>query len=127
MLRFVSPVQFSRRIATHDIEFGGITIPARSFIQAGLAAANRDPDKFGPSADRLDLRRADAGQHLAFGSGIHYCLGASLAKLEGQVAIGTFVRRFPDAEVVGEPRWNGRINLRGLEELRVRVGPDKGR
>ena len=98
LLRFVSPVQFSRRIATADITYGGVTIPARAFVLAGLASANRDPSKFGPTADDLDLRRTDAGQHLAFGSGIHYCLGASLAKLEGQVAIGTFVRRFPAAE-----------------------------
>ncbi len=93
---------------------------------AGLASANRDPSKFGPTADELDLRRTDAGQHLAFGSGIHYCLGASLAKLEGQVAIGTFVRRFPAAEVVEEPVWNGRINLRGLDRLTVHVGAEAG-
>lgn len=121
LLRFVSPVQFSRRISTAPIEFDGVTIPERQFIQAGLASANRDPRKFGDDADQLDLRRADAGQHVAFGSGIHYCLGSSLAKLEAQVAIGSFVRRFPDAKVVGEPEWNGRINLRGLEKLMVQV------
>ena len=62
-----------------------------------------------------------AGQHLSFGSGAHYCLGASLAKLEAQLAIGSFLRRFPDARIAGEPEWNGRINLRGLEHLDVAV------
>ena len=123
LLRFVSPVQFSRRIATADITYADVVIPARSFVLAGLAAANRDPARFGPTADQLDLTRPDAGQHVAFGSGIHYCLGASLAKLEGEVAIGSFMRRFPEAEMVGEPAWNGRINLRGLDRLMVRVGP----
>ena len=122
LLRFVSPVQFSRRIAVEDLEVGGRTIPARSFIQTWLASANRDPEKFGETANELDIRRADAAQHVSFGSGIHYCLGASLAKLEGQVAIGGFVRRFPHAKIVGVPVWNGRMNLRGLERLVVDVG-----
>ena len=123
LLRFVSPVQFSRRISTADIEFGGVEIPARSMILAGLAAANRDPEQWGDTADELDLLREGAGQHLSFGSGAHHCLGASLAKLEGQAAIGAFIRRFPDATVVGEPQWNGRINLRGLSKLVVDVAP----
>ncbi len=119
LLRYVSPVQFSRRVTLADTTFGDRTIPRGRFVLAGLASANRDPGKWGPTADELDLRREGAGQHLSFGSGAHYCLGASLAKLEGQVAIGSFVRRFPDARVVGDPVWNGRINLRGLERLDV--------
>ena len=119
LLRHVSPVQFSRRITLSDIEFDGITIPAGMSVLAGLASSNHDPRKWGDDADRLDLRRPGAGQHLAFGSGSHYCLGASLAKLEAQVAIPGFIRRFPNAAVVGEPEWNGRINLRGLERLHV--------
>ncbi|MEZ5244487.1 MAG: cytochrome P450 [Acidimicrobiales bacterium] len=122
LLRYISPVQFSRRIAVTDFELRGVEIPARSFIQTWLASANRDPEKFGDSADELDIRRADAGQHVSFGSGIHYCLGASLAKLEGQVAIGGFLRRFPSARVIGDPVWNGRMNLRGLDELAVDLG-----
>jgi cytochrome P450 len=122
LLRYIAPVQFSRRIAITDFELRGVEIPARSFIQTWLASANRDPEKFGDSADELDIRRPDAGQHVSFGSGIHYCLGASLAKLEGQVAIGGFLRRFPDARVVDDPVWNGRMNLRGLDELAVDVG-----
>ena len=91
------------------------------FVLAGLASANRDPAKWGPTAGDLDIRRAGTAQHLSFGSGAHYCLGSSLARLEAQVAIGSFVRRFPNARVVGEPVWNGRINLRGLERLDVAV------
>ena len=121
LLRFVSPVQMSRRITLQDIEFGGKTIPKGMFVLAGLASANRDPAKWGPTADDLDIRRTGTAQHLSFGSGAHYCLGSSLARLEAQVAIGTFARRFPNARVVGEPEWNGRINLRGLEHLHVAV------
>ncbi len=121
LLRHVSPVQFSRRIATSDISYGDRTIPKGSFVLAGLASSNHDPDMWGPTADQLDLHRANAGQHISFGSGAHYCLGASLAKLEAQVACGSFIRRFPHAEVVGTPTWNGRINLRGLDQLIVKV------
>jgi cytochrome P450 len=121
LLRFVSPVQMSRRITLQDIEFRGKTIPKGMFVLAGLASANRDPAKWGPTANDLDIRRTGTAQHLSFGSGAHYCLGSSLARLEAQVAIGTFARRFPNARVVGEPVWNGRINLRGLEQLNVAV------
>ena len=93
-------------------------IPKGTMIMACLASANRDQAKWGITADELDLTREGAGQHLAFGSGIHYCLGASLAKLEGQIAIGSFIRRFPNARLV-EADFNGRINLRGLERLVV--------
>ena len=109
----------SRRIATVDLEFGGKEIPKGAFIMAMLASANHDPAKFGPDADELDLGREGAGQHVSFGSGAHYCLGASLAKLEAQVAIGSFVERFGGAAIEGA-QWNGRINLRGLERLDLR-------
>ncbi|MDG2025981.1 MAG: cytochrome P450 [Acidimicrobiales bacterium] len=121
LLRWVAPVQMSRRITLKATEVRGVEIPARAFVSTSLASANRDPEKFGPAAGELDLARADAGQHVSFGSGIHYCLGASLAKLEGQFAIGRFVRRFPNAAIAAEPVWNGRINLRGLDELQVAV------
>ncbi|HYN33170.1 MAG TPA: cytochrome P450 [Ilumatobacteraceae bacterium] len=121
LLRFVSPVQLSRRVVLHDITIRGKTIPKGMFVLTGLASANRDPQKWGPTADELDIGREGAAQHVSFGSGIHYCLGASLARLEAQVAIGTFVRRFPNARVAAEPEWNGRINLRGLEHLPVAV------
>ena len=123
LLRFVSPVQFSRRITLTDVMVGegdrAAEVEKGTFVMAGLASANHDPNKWGPTAEELDVRREGAGQHVSFGSGSHYCLGASLAKLEAQVAIGRFIRRFPHAEVAGEPVWNGRINLRGLEHLPV--------
>jgi cytochrome P450 len=121
LLRFVSPVQMSRRVVVHDLAVRDKTIPKGMFVLTGLASANRDPAKWGPTAEDLDLRRQGAAQHVSFGSGIHFCLGASLARLEAQVAIGTFVRRFPNARLAGDPVWNGRINLRGLEYLPVAV------
>ncbi len=119
LLRYVSPVQFSRRISVSEIEFGGQQIPKNAIVLAGLASSNRDPKFWGDTANDLDITRANASQHSSFGSGVHYCLGASLAKLEAQVAIGTFIRRFPNAAPDGDPHWNGRINLRGLEKFPV--------
>ena len=119
LLRWVSPVQISRRIATADLTIDGRHIPSGAFVLTSLASANRDPEFWGATADALDLTRTNAGQHVSFGSGVHYCLGASLAKLEAEVAIGSFVKRFGAVSVVGEPEWNGRINLRGLESLIV--------
>ena len=84
-----------------------------------LGSANRDPAKWGPTADQLDVGRADAGQHVSFGSGIHFCLGAALARLEGQVAMSSVIRRFPDLELAGDPVPNGRITLRGLDSLPI--------
>jgi cytochrome P450 len=120
LLRFDSPVQFSRRVTLTDVEFGGQTIPARSFVFTCLGAANRDPDHFGDDADEVDLRRRDAPHHISFGGGIHHCLGAVLARTEARAAIGTLVRRFPGLALTGaEPAWNGRVVLRGLDELPV--------
>ncbi|MEE9417210.1 MAG: cytochrome P450 [Acidimicrobiales bacterium] len=119
LLRYISPVQFSRRITTSDITIDECPIPARSFVLACLASANRDPEFWGDTADQLDLGRDNAAQHVSFGSGVHYCLGASLAKMEAQVAIGSFIRRFPNASLAADPTWNGRINLRGLAKLPV--------
>ncbi|HKA94479.1 MAG TPA: cytochrome P450 [Acidimicrobiia bacterium] len=122
LLRYDSPVQFSRRITTADLEVDGTTIPAGTFTLTCLGSANRDEARWGPTADELDLARADAGQHMSFGNGIHHCLGSSLARTEAQIAIGTLVRRFPDLELAGEPERNGRVVLRGLESLPVAVG-----
>ena len=121
LLRFDSPVQMTRRITLEEVEIGGRTIEPGAFVLLVLGSANRDPDVFGPSADRLDLGRAEASTHLSFGGGHHYCLGASLARLEAQVAIGTLVGRFPTIEPTADPVWNGRINLRGLERLPLAV------
>ena len=121
LLRFDPPVQMTRRITLDDVEIGGKTIPKGTFVACVIASANRDPAHFGPDADAVDLGRANAHDHVAFGGGIHYCLGAALARLEGQAAIGSLVRRFPDLDLAGDPVWNGRINLRGPERLPLSV------
>jgi cytochrome P450 len=122
LLRYDSPVQFSRRITTADLDVDGSTVPAGTFMLTCLGSANRDEARWGPTADQLDITRPDAGQHMSFGNGIHHCLGSSLARTEAQVAIGTLVRRFPDLDQAGEPERNGRVVLRGLESLPVTVG-----
>ncbi len=121
LLRFDSPVQMSRRITLREIEVGGKTIERGAFAVLVLGSANRDKSRWGEQADRLDLARSDAKGHLSFGGGHHLCLGAALARLEAQLAIGALIRRFPRLEIAGEPAWNGRINLRGLSELPVHL------
>jgi cytochrome P450 len=122
LLRFDSPVQMSRRITLEPYSTGGTDIPAGAFVIAGLASANRDPGRWGPDADELRLDREDARAHVSFGAGVHHCLGAALARLEGRVALQRLVERFPDLRLTGEPIWNGRINLRGPQHLPVAVG-----
>jgi cytochrome P450 len=122
LLRFDSPVQNSRRITMAPVTVGGKRIDAGSFVVLGLASSNRDPEKWGPSAEALDLGRPNASQHVSFGGGHHYCLGSHLARLEGAAAIARMVRRFPAMELAGDPEWNGRINLRGMTHLPVRPG-----
>ncbi len=119
LLRWDSPVQFSRRIALEPFEIDGNPVEPGELVMTGLGAANRAPEKFGPDADRLDLGRADAREHVSFGSGVHHCLGAALARLEGQEAIGRLVRRFPGIEAAGEAPPNGRLVLRGRDRLPV--------
>jgi len=119
LLRFDSPVQMTRRITLTDVEIGGKTISKGAFCALVLASANRDAARFGDDSEGLDVAREQAHQHLSFGGGAHYCLGAALARLEGEVAIGSLIRRFPDLVVADEPTWNGRLNLRGLERLPV--------
>jgi cytochrome P450 len=121
LLRFDSPVMLTQRITLEEYEIGGTTIPARQQIIPLLGAANRDPEAF-PEPDRLDLGRDGAGRHLAFGGGHHFCLGAALARLEGQIAIGALVRRFPRIDQAGEPTRRATFTLRGLESLPLAVG-----
>ena len=87
-----------------------------------LGSANRDEAHWGADAAELDLTRAGAAQHVSFGSGVHHCLGATLARVEGQVAIGSLIRRFPDLELATDKAdWNGRIILRGLDSLPLKL------
>ena len=101
-----------------DISISGVTIPRG--VHAALASANRDESQFS-QADRLDLAR-DPNRHVAFGHGMHYCLGAPLARLEGQIAIGTLLERFPNLRLAVAPetlRWSRGAVLRGLKSLPV--------
>ena len=119
LLRYDSPVQFSRRITLADLDLDGTEIERGSFVMTCLGSANRDAAHWGPSADTLDLARPNAGQHVSFGSGVHHCLGSALARTEAQVAMATLVARFPRIELDGEPVRNNRIVLRGLDALPV--------
>ncbi len=120
LLRYDSPVQMSRRVNLAPIEIGGKEIESGSMIMTCLGSANRDPLKWGANAAALDLRRGDARDHMSFGGGFHSCLGAHLARLEGQVALTTLVRRFPGIDLATDTlEWNGRIVLRGLATLPV--------
>lgn len=118
-LRFDAPVQMTRRVNIEPITVEDTDIAPGTFVVCALASANRDEAHFGPAADQLDIGRANAHDHLSFGGGSHYCLGASLAKLEAQVAIGSVVQRFGTLDLAADPVYNGRINLRGLDELHL--------
>jgi cytochrome P450 len=122
LLRFDSPVQMSRRVTLEDYPVGDKVIPAGSFVIASLASGNHDEAQFGPDAGEVRVDRENARQQISFGSGVHHCLGAALARLEGRAAISRLIRRFPDLHLDGEPEWNGRVNLRGLAKLPVAVG-----
>jgi len=119
LLRYDSPVQLTQRIALQPIEIDDQMIEPGERLMVGLGAANHDPEKFGPVADELVLGRPAAREHVSFGSGVHHCLGAALARMEGQVVIGSMVRRFPALELATQPEWNGRMILRGLNDLQV--------
>ncbi|MGH7747231.1 MAG: cytochrome P450 family protein, partial [Candidatus Dormibacteria bacterium] len=124
LLRLATPVDHaSERYAAADVEIGGVTIPRGSLVLVGVVSANTD-DRHFAGAERLDLGRTD-NRHLSFGLGPHYCLGAPLARLEGRIAIGALVRRFPDLSLAVPPeelRWRPGLLLRGLVSLPVRVG-----
>jgi pimeloyl-[acyl-carrier protein] synthase len=120
LLRYDGPVQRTGRIAQEPVEIGGVDIAAGTLVLGLLGAANRDPAHF-PDPDRLDVTREEP-RHLAFGVGIHYCLGAPLARLEAHVAIQTLLRRCPDLALAPEPpAWRPSSALRGLEALPVTV------
>jgi cytochrome P450 len=121
LLRYDSPVQRTARISNADVEIGGQAMPAGTMVIAALGAANRDPAHFA-DPDRLDVGRAD-NRHVAFGFGIHYCLGAPLARVEGQIAIGSLLKRFPRLTLATDrPEWRESSTLRGLRALPVTFG-----
>jgi len=119
LLRYDGPVHLTGRVATTTVEVGGVVVPAGTQVVTLIAAANRDPAHFN-DPDRLDVGR-DPNHHLAFSHGIHYCLGAALARAEGQVAIGSLVSRFTRIEPLESPTYRDHFVLRGLNSLRVEV------
>ncbi|WEH37484.1 cytochrome P450 [Streptomyces sp. AM 4-1-1] len=127
LLRYDGPVELATwRYATEPLTLGGQRVEAGDPVLVVLAAADRDPARF-DDADTLDLARRD-NQHLGYGHGIHYCLGAPLARLEGQTALATLLTRLPDLRLAVEPadlRWRGGLIMRGLRTLPVQFTPER--
>ena len=122
LLRFDSPVQVDMRRVVSPCEVNGFALGERDNVLAVLGAANRDPEVF-PDPERLDVGR-NARSHVSFGRGIHHCLGAALARLEGRVALETLLERFQRIELLSPPpRFRRTVVVRGLETLPVRGGP----
>jgi hypothetical protein len=120
VLRYDSPVQLTVRVAGEDTEVCGIPVQRGRFVSLMLAGANRDPQMFA-DPDRFDVTRENARDHLAFSAGIHYCLGASLARLEGAVALRMLYERFPGLTMAGQKVRRPLRVLRGYEHLPVRL------
>ena len=118
-LRFESSNQLGNRISAAESTIGGISLPANTRIHLVIGAANRDPAQF-PDPDRLIPERKP-NRHLAFASGIHQCVGLNLARLEGRVAIGHFLQRYPDYQLTGKPVRGGRARFRGFVKLPCRL------
>jgi cytochrome P450 len=123
LLRFDSPVQATARIPLEDVSIGGHSVPKESLVMTVLGAANRDPAVF-EAPDRLDLGRGEVRQHLSFGFGTHFCLGAGLARLEARIAFRGLLERFPHLALAGDepPPRRPNLFLRGLASLPVAVG-----
>src|SRR5207245_7062518 len=116
LLRYESPSQHTARLAPVDTVLGGREIRKRDAVIAVMGAANRDPERF-PDPDRLDIGRAD-NRHVAFGWGAHFCFGAPLARIEGQIAFEEMLRRFPTWSLPPGPLvWRTNLGLRGLTSL----------
>jgi cytochrome P450 len=120
LLRYDTPLQMFERWVLEDVEIGGVAVPKGAELGLLFGSANRDPAVF-EDPDRLDLGRAEATQHLSFGAGVHYCLGAPLGRLELELSFGTLLARLPRMEPAAEPAWKPTYILRGLEALDVTV------
>jgi cytochrome P450 PksS len=123
LLRLTSPVEMTPpRVAREDVTIGPVTVRRGEMVSAVLGSANHDESQF-PDPDTLDITR-DPNRHLALGAGIHFCLGAPLARIEGQIALTTLFQRFPRMRLAGSAdslRWRKLLPLRGLEALPVEV------
>ena len=124
MLRFEGPVQRVRRVATEDLELGGQTIREGELVMGFIGAANRDPEVFA-EPDRFDIGRDPT--HLAFGKGIHFCVGAGLSRIEAPIALEQILATLPDLRLGSEPRWKPNITFRGVERLDLVVGSPAAR
>jgi cytochrome P450 len=124
ILRLDSPVQMSARLAGHDIEVAGKTVRRGELVVVYLAGANRDPAVF-EDPHRFDIERANANKHLSFSSGRHFCLGAALARAEGEVGLRSFFGRYPDARLAGGGRRRDTRVLRGWSSLPITLGSDR--
>ncbi len=121
LLRYESPIQYTSRLAPSDVQFGGKIIRKRQAVIAVMGAANRDPERF-PEPDRLDIARED-NRHLAFAWGPHFCFGAPLARLEGEIAFKTLLGRMPNLALEPAPiAWRQNLGFRGLGSLLVTFG-----
>lgn len=116
-LRFESPNQLGNRLALAPVNIAGADIAAGTYLTIGIGAANRDPAEFA-DPDRLDIAR-EPNRHLAFGSGPHVCIGLNVARLEGRIAIGRFLARFPGYRLAGAPVRGGRARFRGFLSIPV--------
>ena len=120
LLRYESPLQLNNRLTTAPMTVGGRTLPAGCFVTLGIGAANRDPAEFA-DPDVLDIARKP-NNHLAFGQGAHACSGMNVARLEGRIAIGRLLARYPRIDSRGAPVRDMRVRFRGLRQLPVRLG-----
>ncbi|HEY8547367.1 MAG TPA: cytochrome P450 [Acidimicrobiales bacterium] len=120
LLRYDGPNQFVRRVATVPVDLAGdgsaVAAPG-DVVYLAIGAANHDPERWGPTADDLDVERPDAGQHLQFGGGIHHCLGAHLARMQAEVALTALLTRLPGLRRAGPTTWSGRTTLRSAATL----------
>ena len=120
LLRYDPPVQWTSRVTGETVTMAGKEIPRGEILLASVGAANRDPAVF-PDPDRLDIRRKD-NRHLSFGAGGHFCLGAALARMEAETAIGTLITRYPKLQLATKKlRWRKGLTFRGVYELPLRI------
>lgn len=117
--RYESSVQLAWRYAAEDLTVGGVEVRRGATVFLCCGAANRDPARFGPTAAQLDIARSDARDGLSFGAGVHYCLGAALARREAMLVIDTLMRRRPALDLAGPPCWDRRMTFRALDHLLV--------
>src|SRR6202044_675706 len=120
LLRYDSPVQATSRTATEDVDIGGTAVPKGTTVIGATGGPNRDPGVFG-QPDRLIIDRPNASRHLSFSLGIHHCLGAALARLEGRIAVEELTHRYPKLEMAAPPVRRPLLILRGFETVPVRA------